>query len=209
MTPEMANKTNDLDRSTRSMATIVNKTTFQVLRSVNTPDYPTSQWLINPAGLSALEAASVPSMYWKLTAGGDDVEEMTAGEKTVVDDSAEYLDAEKDRRLEEINARTEELVEQGFEYPADSGNFFALDVGARENWSGLVQADDRGLLPFPQTVGTKDFDDYVISDSTALANFYATALGTVKAHRESGQALRKQVRDATTRAAVDAVVDSR
>jgi hypothetical protein len=181
-----------------------------VVRSANTPDYPTDDWLVNPSGLAALESGSVPKKYWKLTGGGDDLEEMTTGEKTAVDDSAEYLDPEKDRRVAEINARTEELIEtNGFEYPPASGTYFALDAGARENWSGMIEADDRSLLTFPQTVGTKDFDDYSIADATALANLYATALGTVKAQREAGQALRKQIRDATTRAAVDAVVDSR
>jgi hypothetical protein len=192
------------------MADVVNKTTMQLLRSVNTPDYPSADWLISPAGLATLLSGGIPSRYWKLTGAGDDIEEMTTAEKAAVDDTSLYLDPEKDRRIAAINAHTENLIEtNGFEFPPSSGNCFALDAGARENWSGLAEADDRGLLSYPQSVGTKDFDDYEILDAAAFGNFYATALGTVKAQREAGQALRKQIRDATTRAAVDAVVDNR
>jgi len=30
------------------MANVLNKITKQYLKSVNTPDYPTSEWIINP-----------------------------------------------------------------------------------------------------------------------------------------------------------------
>ena len=70
------------------MATVVHKTTFQRLYSVNTPDYPAGTWLINPAGLAALEAASVAAIYWKLISGDTDVGEMTAAEKYAVDQAA-------------------------------------------------------------------------------------------------------------------------
>lgn len=62
------------------MSDVVNKTTLQYLKSVNTPDYPTEDWLINP-DLSALSA--VPQMYWKVS--GELVLEMTQAEKDVVD----------------------------------------------------------------------------------------------------------------------------
>jgi hypothetical protein len=190
------------------MADVVNKTTMELRCLVHTPDYEGDvDWLINPAGLDTLKGAVDPG-YWKLTAGGDDIEEMTAAEKTAADDSAERLDPEKDRRLAQINHRTDELVDTGqFEYPASSGNFFSLEPGARENWSGLWAS--RTILSFPQTVGTLDYDDFDIDDVTELTNFYGTALLTVKGIREAGQDYRKQIRDATTRAAVDAVVDTR
>lgn len=67
------------------MATVVHKTTFQHLHSVNTPDYPAGTWLRNPAGLAALEADGIASKYWKLISGDTDVGEMTAQEKFDVD----------------------------------------------------------------------------------------------------------------------------
>lgn len=60
--------------------------THQVVRSANTPDYPTADWLINPAGIAALDAAEVPEKYWDVVAS--DVEEMDAGEKAAVDAAA-------------------------------------------------------------------------------------------------------------------------
>jgi len=62
------------------MANVFNRTTRVYKKSVNTPEYPTSEWIINP-DVSAL--ANVPVKYWKAT--GDLVEEMTQAEKDAVD----------------------------------------------------------------------------------------------------------------------------
>jgi len=62
------------------MSNVLNRTTNQYLQSVNTPDYPVSDWIINP-DLSAV--VGVPSKYWEIT--GDTVTEMTPAEKAVVD----------------------------------------------------------------------------------------------------------------------------
>ena len=68
------------------MADVVHKTTLVPWYKVNTPDYPTATYLINPAGLPALDAAPyVPIKYRKLITGDTDVGEMTAGEKTTYD----------------------------------------------------------------------------------------------------------------------------
>lgn len=68
------------------MADVVHKTTLVPSYKVNTPDYPTATYLINPAGLPALDAAPyVPIKYRKLITGDTDVGEMTAGEKATYD----------------------------------------------------------------------------------------------------------------------------
>lgn len=59
------------------MATVVSKSTFRVLRSVNTTDYPPSEWWINP------DLPAAPDYYWK--AGADGPVEMDAGERAAVD----------------------------------------------------------------------------------------------------------------------------
>ena len=72
------------------MANVINRTTrdsagalLQAF-SVNTPDYSTDDWVINPdlSGVSGVE-----KYYWKVTGAppGGAVEEMDAGEKTAVD----------------------------------------------------------------------------------------------------------------------------
>jgi hypothetical protein len=68
------------------MADAVRKTTLVPSYSVHTPDYPTATYLINPAGLPALDAAPyVPIKYRKLITGDTDVGEMTQGEKDAYD----------------------------------------------------------------------------------------------------------------------------
>lgn len=62
------------------MADVLHRQTFELRRSVNTPDFPSDTWVINP-DLSAV--AGVLPRYWKLT--GDAVSEMTPEEKDAVD----------------------------------------------------------------------------------------------------------------------------
>lgn len=71
------------------MASVLNKTTLQYIESVNTPDYPTSDWIVNP-DMSNVEG--VPLKYWKLD--GTDVVEMSQAEKEAVD--AAGLQSRKD-----------------------------------------------------------------------------------------------------------------
>ena len=48
------------------MSDVINRTTFQYLKSVNTPDYPVADWIINPTAAEirsaelAREAAKPP-----------------------------------------------------------------------------------------------------------------------------------------------------
>ncbi len=62
------------------MANILNRTSKVFRSSVNTPDYPVSDWIINP-DLSAVENVEVK--YWIIE--GDTVREATATEKTQID----------------------------------------------------------------------------------------------------------------------------
>ena len=68
------------------MGRVLNKTTKEYHRSVNTPDYPDEDWWVNPTGAETLHAAGVPSRYWNVD-GSDNCTEMSAGEKTTVDDA--------------------------------------------------------------------------------------------------------------------------
>ena len=61
------------------MGLVINKNTFAVLKSVNTPDYSETDWLVDP-DLSSVEG--VDQKYWKV-AGGQ-VVEMNSGEKAIV-----------------------------------------------------------------------------------------------------------------------------
>jgi hypothetical protein len=86
------------------MADVVNRTTKQYLKSVNTPDYPSVDWIINP-DLSAL--AGVPTKYWTIT--GDVITEMTQGEKDAVDaaETAARLAAYKQQLKDEFDQQND------------------------------------------------------------------------------------------------------
>lgn len=60
------------------MSNVIHRITKQYLVSVNTPDYPTSEWIINPT------LPSCDPIYWVIE--GDTVREMTQAEK----DELEY-----------------------------------------------------------------------------------------------------------------------
>jgi len=64
------------------MAAVVNKTTLEFLPAVNTPDYPSSLWLINP-DMSAV--ANEPQKYWKLDIPNNAVLLQTLAEQAATD----------------------------------------------------------------------------------------------------------------------------
>ena len=62
------------------MADVINRLTKEYKISVNTPDFPLSEWIINP---DLSQVFNIPYKYWKIV--GDSVIEMTAEEKAVAD----------------------------------------------------------------------------------------------------------------------------
>lgn len=72
--------------------------------SINTPDYSTLTWIINP-DLSSV--SSVPEYYWKVS--GDNIVEMNSGEKNQVD--VTRLSAAKVARIVYLNDRAGYLLE--------------------------------------------------------------------------------------------------
>jgi hypothetical protein len=66
------------------MANVLNRTTKEYRTSVNTPDFPTAQWIVNP-DLSAVSASGLSSQYWNIV--GDVVTPQSAAEQLVTDDN--------------------------------------------------------------------------------------------------------------------------
>lgn len=62
------------------MANVLNRTTREYLPSVNTPEYPVEDWIINP-DMSA--TIGFPSKYWVIT--GDEVTVMNQAQRDAVD----------------------------------------------------------------------------------------------------------------------------
>lgn len=182
------------------MASVLNRETFQYLKSVNTPDYPTEDWIHNP-DLSAV--AGVDKKYWKLS--GDSVLPLTGGEKDAI-----HLDTIKRAKMDIIDSRTQELISQGFEYPPSSGDYFSLSDAMQRNLSGLNQVKDHPAVTYPLDWNHRDNSGKTsLADASEVAALYLTALGTVRAHRDTGTALKDSVRAATTVDAVEAITDNR
>ncbi len=179
------------------MGSVINRTTYEYLESVNSPDYPTGDWLHNP-DVSALSA--VPREYWIVD--GEAVREMTTGEK-----DSNHLAAHKAEKCLAIDARTDALIAAGFVY---SSKTFSLSDAAQNRLMGIHQVRDDAATTYPIRWNTLDDGDVLeLADSAAVHSFYLQALGTYRAHVDGGTALKDQVRAAATIAEVDAVTDSR
>ncbi len=92
------------------MANVINKTTLQYLKSVNTIDYLNdSNWIINP-DLSSLQ--TVPAKYWKVD--GDNIVEMTEAEKSVIDEQEAVI--ANNLRIDKIWNEANDIAQAGFDH---------------------------------------------------------------------------------------------
>lgn len=135
--------------------------------------------------------------------------------RTYDHDTEEFVQSEdpltrlKAQRYEQIDARTVELIFQGFTH---AGKVFSLSLPAQSYWTNMLVAKDilTATGAFPLRVNTlDDTDAHNIADATEVVTFYATAVGTVKGRLGSGTVLKDQIRAATTVDEVEDVVDER
>tara|TARA_R110000822_G_scaffold137399_7_gene274896 strand:- start:61 stop:507 length:447 start_codon:yes stop_codon:yes gene_type:complete len=82
------------------MADVINKTTLRFLQSVNTPEYPEPDWVVNP---DMRAVAGVSPRYWKWDTGSGRPEPMTAAEQVALDlqaveDARDAIVAQIDRQ---------------------------------------------------------------------------------------------------------------
>lgn len=189
------------------MSNVLHRTTLQYLKSVNTPDYDSGTWVINP---DMTPVDGVLTMYWVLT--GDVLSEMSQGEKDTVD--AARLPAYKAAKVAAIDTRTDELIAVGFTYESKQ---FSLSLASQSKMTAAHQIKDHPLFVYPVNWNTIDDTDVFaigagtdqVADAAIMSAFYMTAIGTIRVHLDSGTALKGSVRAATALAEVDAVVDLR
>ncbi len=86
------------------MSTVVNRVTLEVKVSVNTPEYPPSDWLINPT------IPDAPKRYWIVE--GDGLREATEEEKGPID--VEYLAQQKESRIQELREQYEDALDSRY-----------------------------------------------------------------------------------------------
>jgi len=143
-----------------------------------------------------------------LKVSGGCLAEMDQAEKDAVDPSR--VPQAKLDKYGEIDVRTDELIAAGFEYPADSGHRFSLSEEGQLNLLGVYNAKDSPAMTYPIIWPTIEDDyDLSVTDAAMVESFYLTALGTVRAVRDSGTVLKDQVRSLTTLPAVESFVDPR
>ena len=86
------------------MASVLHRTTKQYLQSVNTPDYPTVDWIINP---DTSAVTGFGTQYWIIT--GDIVTLMDLATRDAVDAAA--LSAQRDLIADQLDATQDVMVE--------------------------------------------------------------------------------------------------
>jgi len=109
----------------------------------------------------------------------------------------------KAARYVEIDAKTGGLISAGFVYDSKT---FSLSPNAQANWNSLM--DNQSEFNWPVDITTIDNDTYSLEVANISA-FWNAAKNVLKGHLDSGRVLKKQIFDATDKAGVDAVVDSR
>jgi len=142
--------------------------------------------------------------------------DLTAPEMAALDalvsahkDSDDTLLISKNKKVAEIDERTEEVIARGFDY---NGKHLSLSIPAQIKWSGAYQVRDmlQALGAFPLVVNTQDdLDTYSIADGVELEGVYKTIVGTVLTILSTDTALKDLVRAAATVVEVEAIVDNR
>lgn len=134
---------------------------------------------------------------------GDDVAAIDA----VVTAHDHSLSVAKVNKIAAIDGRTEALIDLGFIHSAQN---FSLSLASQSKMTAAHQIKDHVAFVYPVKWNTRQDDGaHEIVDSTEMDTFYLSAIGTIRAHLDSGTALKDAVRAATTVAEVDAVVDNR
>lgn len=161
--------------------------------------YPQDEWLHDPESAKTLIAQGVTPYNMAVT----DTEVI---QRTI--DPAVALAEAKTQKSNQIDDRTTELIDAGFQY---NGKTFSLSRQAQQNLAGLLSAIAVGVpINWPKTWNTLDDTDIEeVSDQAEFMQFYGAAMGTVEAYLNGGTALKNQVRSATTIEEVNAVVDTR
>lgn len=114
------------------------------------------------------------------------------------------------RLLLSVDDNTGNLIAQGFEFPADSGQRFSSSVVAQANWNTLTAMAASGTMPFPTEMPfIDDSGELAINNAEELAAWGTTGAGRVLGIRSAGSVLKKQLREMTTRAQLEAFKDTR
>ncbi len=120
---------------------------------------------------------------------------------------SDWIEFYKTQKFEEINNKTQELIELGYIY---NGLTFSLSDHAQTNILALYSTKDDGILTYPILWNTiDDLNTFEILDRETISNIYYTALATKKAHLDSGTALKSLIRTSNTIQSINLIIDNR
>lgn len=107
-----------------------------------------------------------------------------------------------------IDMRTQWLINEGFEYPAASGNVMSLSIPAQINWIGVHQ-NKAAAGQYPISVMNKsDTDKITLTGSSDVDNYFDAAYNTVRQIISDGSDIKKNIKDAADDAAAQAAADA-
>jgi len=184
------------------MANVLNKTTLQYLRSVDTAKYLDGEWIINP-DLSQVKL--LPKKYWKID--GNNVVAMNQSEKDSKD--ASILPQLKTAKENAIDKRSRELLDQGFLY---KGLYYSLSESAQQNWTAMFLFTAVNIFTasdYPYMIIDKDNKNtYNLTHDESLF-FFSQGLARVRNILSTGRELKDNVIEASTVAELNAIADNR
>ena len=186
------------------MATVLNRTTFELRKSVNTPDFPVAEWVINP-DLTAVSAQ--PVRYWKIV--GNTVVVMNAAEMAVADTNA--LPRIIPGMMVQIDDECMRRIELGFQFSGAPGLTFSLSTNAQLKWMGLFVMAQlpslKKIVTFPLEVpNIDDTKKYDVKDPQEVEDIFSAITVTIATHLGSAQATKGKINGATTVAEAEAAL---
>lgn len=145
--------------------------------------------------------AGVPDYYIKIVAG--DFAEMAPAEKLAVD--AALLNQFKIEKATTFDRHTLQILAEGIEYPAASGDFYAITPDAL-----LAVQSMRDVGVFPFLIHALRYTNILVVNNLAEANaLLVAARDKMVDVLQEGTALLQQIKAAPDKATLDAIVDPR
>jgi hypothetical protein len=180
----------------------MHRTTNEIGRRSTTAD--NTDWAVFPGteaeSLAAAQTLEAIPIHFRVVDGtSDEPREMTEAEKNA------DLTAEKARRIGLIDARTRELIAEGFTWNTKQ---LSLSMEAQMNMSFSWML--AGTLTYPYKISTLNDDDiYEVADVAEMQQLVGTGSGIRDGHVIDGRDLKDSILEAQTIAALDLIVDNR
>lgn len=151
------------------MGAILNRTTKQYIEFINTPDYDSVDWVINP---DLTTVSDINSMFWMIDED-DTVREMTSEEK-----DTNYLASSISEKWIEVSAYRNHILYNGFNYnsvPFDSDTQSITNITGTQTF---ISAG--GTLPENFVWRTENNTNQAF-DNTTFTYFYMASVAWVEA----------------------------